>query len=214
MRERRRLKKVNHAFEALRRCTSANPSQRLPKVEILRNAIQVHRKPSGAPQGTGGELLQLAYRKQLWAGQSLLKLFWKHGKYYFSRQTVRFRLIDIILKISQNWNPPVSSPKGRFLKVRAQMHGQIQLNVDFWDFPLIVRSMSLSVYVFIFAFYLNSTQSILSIKWSQGCLSPQHDNNKSLPTSGSFYTLYKLTSRYKLTAVCQGTSTVHVEVTL
>lgn len=40
MRERRRLKKVNQAFEALRRCTSANPSQRLPKVEILRNAIQ------------------------------------------------------------------------------------------------------------------------------------------------------------------------------
>uniref|UniRef100_H3D1G5 Myogenic factor n=1 Tax=Tetraodon nigroviridis TaxID=99883 RepID=H3D1G5_TETNG len=40
MRERRRLKKVNHAFEALRRCTSANSSQRLPKVEILRNAIQ------------------------------------------------------------------------------------------------------------------------------------------------------------------------------
>ncbi|XP_028254499.1 myogenic factor 5 [Parambassis ranga] len=40
MRERRRLKKVNTAFEALRRCTSANPSQRLPKVEILRNAIQ------------------------------------------------------------------------------------------------------------------------------------------------------------------------------
>uniref|UniRef100_A0A8C9WRG3 Myogenic factor n=1 Tax=Scleropages formosus TaxID=113540 RepID=A0A8C9WRG3_SCLFO len=40
MRERRRLRKVNHAFEALRRCSSANPSQRLPKVEILRNAIQ------------------------------------------------------------------------------------------------------------------------------------------------------------------------------
>ncbi|KAG7454667.1 hypothetical protein MATL_G00262170 [Megalops atlanticus] len=40
MRERRRLKKVNHAFETLRRCTSANPNQRLPKVEILRNAIQ------------------------------------------------------------------------------------------------------------------------------------------------------------------------------
>ncbi|XP_066580489.1 myogenic factor 5 [Amia ocellicauda] len=40
MRERRRLKKVNLAFETLRRCTSANPNQRLPKVEILRNAIQ------------------------------------------------------------------------------------------------------------------------------------------------------------------------------
>lgn len=50
VRERRRLKKVNHAFEALRRCTSAasssssssssGPAQRLAKVEILRNAIQ------------------------------------------------------------------------------------------------------------------------------------------------------------------------------
>ncbi|XP_069758937.1 myogenic factor 5 [Narcine bancroftii] len=39
MRERRRLKKVNQAFETLKRCTSANPNQRLPKVEILRNAI-------------------------------------------------------------------------------------------------------------------------------------------------------------------------------
>ncbi|XP_053283878.1 myoblast determination protein 1 homolog [Pleuronectes platessa] len=39
MRERRRLSKVNDAFENLKRCTSANPNQRLPKVEILRNAI-------------------------------------------------------------------------------------------------------------------------------------------------------------------------------
>ncbi|XP_018408419.1 PREDICTED: myogenic factor 5 [Nanorana parkeri] len=40
MRERRRLKKVNQAFENLKRCTTANPNQRLPKVEILRNAIK------------------------------------------------------------------------------------------------------------------------------------------------------------------------------
>ncbi|XP_053320104.1 myogenic factor 5 [Spea bombifrons] len=40
MRERRRLKKVNQAFETLKRCTSTNPNQRLPKVEILRNAIK------------------------------------------------------------------------------------------------------------------------------------------------------------------------------
>ncbi|NP_001158428.1 myogenic differentiation protein [Saccoglossus kowalevskii] len=40
MRERRRLKKVNEAFELLKRHTSANPNQRLPKVEILRNAIE------------------------------------------------------------------------------------------------------------------------------------------------------------------------------
>ncbi|XP_070610870.1 myogenic factor 5 [Erythrolamprus reginae] len=40
LRERRRLKKVNQAFEALKRCcTSADAAQRLPKVEILRNAI-------------------------------------------------------------------------------------------------------------------------------------------------------------------------------
>ena len=39
IRERRRLRKVNEAFEKLKRRTCANPSQRLPKVEILRNAI-------------------------------------------------------------------------------------------------------------------------------------------------------------------------------
>lgn len=40
MRERRRLRKVNEAFETLKRRTSTNPNQRLPKVEILRNAIE------------------------------------------------------------------------------------------------------------------------------------------------------------------------------
>ncbi|XP_066490597.1 myogenic factor 5 [Tiliqua scincoides] len=40
LRERRRLKRVNVAFEALRRCAAAPPGQRLPKVEILRSAIR------------------------------------------------------------------------------------------------------------------------------------------------------------------------------
>lgn len=40
MRERRRLRKVNEAFETLKRRTCPNPNQRLPKVEILRNAIE------------------------------------------------------------------------------------------------------------------------------------------------------------------------------
>uniref|UniRef100_A0A182YSY3 Uncharacterized protein n=1 Tax=Anopheles stephensi TaxID=30069 RepID=A0A182YSY3_ANOST len=31
---------VNEAFEVLKRRTSTNPNQRLPKVEILRNAIE------------------------------------------------------------------------------------------------------------------------------------------------------------------------------
>ncbi|XP_077420325.1 myoblast determination protein 1 homolog [Vanacampus margaritifer] len=39
MRERRRLNKVNKAFETLKRCSASNPNQRLAKVEILRNAI-------------------------------------------------------------------------------------------------------------------------------------------------------------------------------
>ncbi|KAK2715595.1 myogenic-determination protein-like [Artemia franciscana] len=39
MRERRRLRKVNEAFEVLKRRTCSNPTQRLPKVEILRMAI-------------------------------------------------------------------------------------------------------------------------------------------------------------------------------
>ncbi|XP_064087181.1 transcription factor SUM-1-like [Macrobrachium nipponense] len=40
MRERRRLRKVNEAFELLKRRTCSNPNQRMPKVEILRNAIE------------------------------------------------------------------------------------------------------------------------------------------------------------------------------
>lgn len=40
LRERRRLRKVNEAFEVLKRCTTTNTNQRLPKVEILRNAIE------------------------------------------------------------------------------------------------------------------------------------------------------------------------------
>ncbi|XP_061742947.1 myoblast determination protein 1 homolog [Nerophis ophidion] len=39
MRERRRLSRVNDAFETLKHYSAFNPNQRLPKVEILRNAI-------------------------------------------------------------------------------------------------------------------------------------------------------------------------------
>ncbi|MFH4978276.1 hypothetical protein AB6A40_004985 [Gnathostoma spinigerum] len=40
MRERRRLRKVNEAFEVVKQRTCPNPNQRLPKVEILRSAIE------------------------------------------------------------------------------------------------------------------------------------------------------------------------------
>jgi len=39
LRERRRLKRVNQAYERLKKCSCLNPNQRLPKVEILRSAI-------------------------------------------------------------------------------------------------------------------------------------------------------------------------------
>ncbi|KAK5866801.1 hypothetical protein PBY51_011348 [Eleginops maclovinus] len=55
MRERRRLGKVNDAFENLKRCTSANPNQRLPKVEILRNAISYIESLQSLLRGGGGQ---------------------------------------------------------------------------------------------------------------------------------------------------------------
>jgi hypothetical protein len=39
MRERRRLKRVNEAYDGLKKCAVRNPAQRLPKVQILRAAI-------------------------------------------------------------------------------------------------------------------------------------------------------------------------------
>ncbi|CAG5958563.1 unnamed protein product, partial [Menidia menidia] len=54
LRERRRLSKVNDAFETLKRCTTANPNQRLPKVEILRNAISYIESLQALLRGGGG----------------------------------------------------------------------------------------------------------------------------------------------------------------
>lgn len=62
MRERKRLRKVNEAFEILRQHTSSSPNQRLPKVEILRNAIYYIESlegllshPDGDPWDQAGE---------------------------------------------------------------------------------------------------------------------------------------------------------------
>ncbi|KAJ9577505.1 hypothetical protein L9F63_005878, partial [Diploptera punctata] len=52
LRERRRLRKVNEAFELLKRRTCTNPNQRLPKVEILRNAIEYIESLEDLLQGT------------------------------------------------------------------------------------------------------------------------------------------------------------------
>lgn len=58
-------RQVNEAFEVLKRRTCNNPGQRLPKVEILRNAIEyiesledmlaVSRDPAGAGENADGE---------------------------------------------------------------------------------------------------------------------------------------------------------------
>ena len=53
MRERRRLRKVNEAFEVLKKRTCPNPNQRLPKVEILRNAIDYIESLEDLLQGSG-----------------------------------------------------------------------------------------------------------------------------------------------------------------
>jgi Helix-loop-helix DNA-binding domain len=63
LRERRRLRKVNEAFEALKKRTCPNPNQRMPKVEILRNTIDYIESleellnNGGRGTGTGGVLI-------------------------------------------------------------------------------------------------------------------------------------------------------------
>lgn len=61
MRERRRLRKVNEAFEVLKRRTCPNPNQRLPKVEILRNAIEYIESLEDLLQGAGGSRIEDGY---------------------------------------------------------------------------------------------------------------------------------------------------------
>nr|ABW34376.1 MyoD-ERT2 fusion protein [Shuttle vector pLV.mMyoD::ERT2.eGFP] len=77
MRERRRLSKVNEAFETLKRCTSSNPNQRLPKVEILRNAIRyieglqaLLRDQDAAPPGDSAGDMRAA---NLWPSPLMIK---------------------------------------------------------------------------------------------------------------------------------------------
>ncbi|PAV75424.1 hypothetical protein WR25_17816 [Diploscapter pachys] len=53
MRERRRLRKVNEAFEVVKQRTCLNPNQRLPKVEILRSAIDYINKLESMLQADG-----------------------------------------------------------------------------------------------------------------------------------------------------------------
>ncbi|KAB0791701.1 hypothetical protein PPYR_03501 [Photinus pyralis] len=54
LRERRRLRKVNEAFELLKRRSCNNPGQRLPKVEILRSAIEYIEYLEEVLQGSKG----------------------------------------------------------------------------------------------------------------------------------------------------------------
>uniref|UniRef100_A0AC35TL53 BHLH domain-containing protein n=1 Tax=Rhabditophanes sp. KR3021 TaxID=114890 RepID=A0AC35TL53_9BILA len=53
MRERRRLRKVNEAFDLVKKRTCPNPHQRLPKVEILRGAIEYINKLENMLQSQG-----------------------------------------------------------------------------------------------------------------------------------------------------------------
>ncbi|CAD5210818.1 unnamed protein product [Bursaphelenchus okinawaensis] len=53
LRERRRLRKVNEAFELVKQRTCTNPNQRLPKVEILRGCIEYINKLEGMLHAQG-----------------------------------------------------------------------------------------------------------------------------------------------------------------
>lgn len=125
MRERRRLKKVNHAFEALRRCTSANPSQRLPKVEILRNAIQYI------------ESLQELLREQVENYYSLPMESSSEPASPSSSCSESMVNITLILLMSycglyiDRHYEGLPKLKGNFPKVRAQIPRKSLLNVDF-----------------------------------------------------------------------------------
>nr|CAB3264164.1 MyoD [Phallusia mammillata] len=81
LRERRRLKRVNQAYETLKRCACANPNQRLPKVEILRNAITYicnlqrilygdHQQPEEQADKTGNSLASTTHAEALSAFSS------------------------------------------------------------------------------------------------------------------------------------------------
>ncbi|CAJ0562385.1 unnamed protein product, partial [Mesorhabditis spiculigera] len=69
MRERRRLRKVNEAFEVVKARTCPNPNQRLPKVEILRAAIEYINKLEGM-LAEQGKMTKLMIQNQAMAQQA------------------------------------------------------------------------------------------------------------------------------------------------
>ncbi|CAB3404771.1 unnamed protein product [Caenorhabditis bovis] len=71
MRERRRLRKVNEAFEVVKQRTCPNPNQRLPKVEILRSAIEYINKLEAMLQAEGKMTKIMSQNQQLQMQQQL-----------------------------------------------------------------------------------------------------------------------------------------------
>ncbi|XP_062339498.1 myogenic factor 6 [Osmerus eperlanus] len=89
LRERRRLKKINEAFDALKKKTVPNPNQRLPKVEILRSAINYIEKLQ--------DLLHTLDEQDE---------IQQHGSYEFNNKEHNVENSDYNWKTScQNWQP-------------------------------------------------------------------------------------------------------------
>ncbi|CAG2104974.1 unnamed protein product [Medioppia subpectinata] len=94
MRERRRLRRVNEAFEVLKRRTCYNANQRLPKVEILRSAIEYIENLEDLLQQNNnnnniGNGSQLTGRSSLLNSSSMFAINHSRGSHMSSQYTVR-----------------------------------------------------------------------------------------------------------------------------
>lgn len=74
--------KVNEAFEVLKRRTSDNPNQRLPKVEILRNAIDYIESLEALLQGNRVSGSQKRTSIESMVSRLLLLEFIRHSAMY------------------------------------------------------------------------------------------------------------------------------------
>ncbi|XP_065344161.1 myogenic-determination protein [Cloeon dipterum] len=105
LRERRRLRKVNEAFETLKRRTSSNPNQRLPKVEILRNAIDYIESLEEVLSGRDEEP---ATNLQMSNGQSCARDY-LHSNGNSNQSYVSERLQNFHTNLSHRY-PPIKGP--------------------------------------------------------------------------------------------------------
>lgn len=126
LRERRRLNKINEAFEALKRKTVANPNQRLPKVEILRSAISYIESlqellQSLDAQDTKPNGTTYTYNKDQHAG-----VHWKHSE---SWPTADHSTSAVIRQREESSDAPASSSLLRLSSIVDRIDSEEKRNI-------------------------------------------------------------------------------------